>query len=100
MWSELALCGVVVFADHACDDAFSVDGSQVRHVPDGLRFDVRGPLVPGLVRPVMVVVAQVLAEHLSQVAFAEDQDRSSSSRRRVPITRSQMAFIRGFAAKW
>ncbi len=64
------------------DDGFSADGSQIGHVPDGLRFDVRGPLSPGLVRPVAVVVDQVLAEHQGKVALAEDQGhkvRSSNS---------------------
>jgi hypothetical protein len=32
------------------------------------------PLVSGLVRPVAVVVDQVLAEYQGQVAFADDQD--------------------------
>jgi hypothetical protein len=52
----------------------SADGSQVGYVPDGLRFDVWGPLTPGLVRPVAVVMDQVLAEHQGQVTLAEDQD--------------------------
>jgi hypothetical protein len=73
MWSELGLRGVVIFVDYSSDDGFSADGSQVGHVPDGMRFDVRGPLSPGLVRPVTVVVDQVLAEHQGQVALAEDQ---------------------------
>jgi len=33
-----------------------------------------GPLPPGLMRSVAVVVGQVFAEHQVQVAFAEDQD--------------------------
>jgi hypothetical protein len=57
MVTWLGLCGIVVFAGHACGGGFSADGSQVGHVPDRLRFDVRGPLEPpGLVRPVPVVV--------------------------------------------
>jgi hypothetical protein len=52
---------------------FSADSSQVGHVADGLRFDVRGPLLPGLVWPVPVVVDHVLAQHQGQVALAEDQ---------------------------
>ena len=43
-------------------------------VPGGLCRDVRGSLVPGLVRPVPVVVDQILLEHEGQVAFVEDQD--------------------------
>jgi hypothetical protein len=93
--SELGLRGAVIFVDHSRDDGFSADGPQVAHVPDGLRLYIRGPLPPGLMRPVAVVMLQVLAEHHGQVALAEDQVRSSSSRRSVPMTRSQMAFIRG-----
>jgi hypothetical protein len=47
----------MIFVDHSRDDAFSADRSQVGHVPDGLRFHVWGPLLPGLVRPVAVVTA-------------------------------------------
>jgi hypothetical protein len=68
---------VVVFADHAFDDRFSVDGSQVvevGHVAGALRCDVRGTLLSGLVRSVPVVVDQILAEHEGQVAFADDED--------------------------
>ena len=64
---------MVIFADHSRDDGFSPDGSRVGRVPDGLRLDVRGPLLPGLVRPVAVVVDQLLTEYQGQVAFAEDQ---------------------------
>ena len=64
---------MVIFVDQSRDDGFSADGSQVGHVPDGLRLDVRGPLPPGLVRPVAVVMFQVLAKHQGQVTLAEDQ---------------------------
>ena len=86
---------MVIFVDQSRDHGSSADGSQVGHVPAGLRLDVRWLLLPGLVRPVPVVMDQVLAEHQVQVALAEDQGPSSSSRRTVPMTRSQMAFIRG-----
>jgi hypothetical protein len=56
-----------------CDDRSSADRPQVGYVPAGLRFDVRGPLLPGLVRPVAVVMGHVLAEHQVQVAATEDQ---------------------------
>ena len=59
-WLELWLCGVVVFVDRAGGDGFSADGSlvvEVGHVVGGLRCDVRGALLPGLVRPVLVVAA-------------------------------------------
>ena len=48
---------MVILVDQSRNDGFSADGSQVGHVPDGLRFDVRGPLPPGLMRPVAVVMA-------------------------------------------
>jgi hypothetical protein len=67
------LRGAVIFVDHSRDDGSSADRSQVGYVPDGLRCDVRGTLPPGLVRPVAVVMGQVLAEHQVQVAFTEDQ---------------------------
>ena len=73
MWPELGLCGVVIFVDQSRDDGLSADRSQVGYVPDGLRFDVWGSLTPGLVRPVAVVMDQVLTEHQGQVALAEDQ---------------------------
>lgn len=64
---------MVIFVDNSRDDEFSADSSQVGHVVDGLRFDVRGPLLPGLVRPVAVVMDHVLVQHQDQVAFTEDQ---------------------------
>jgi hypothetical protein len=64
---------MVVFVDHSRDDRFSADGLQVGHVPDGLRLDVRGPLLPGLVWPVAVVMGHVLAGHQVRVAVTEDQ---------------------------
>ena len=73
MQPELGLRGMMVFVDHSRDDRLSADGSQVGHVPDGLRLDVRRPLLPGLVRRVAVVMGHVLAEHQVQVAVAEDQ---------------------------
>ena len=72
-WCELGLRGLVILVDQSRDDRFSADGSQICHVPDGLRFDVRGPLLPGLVRPVAVEIGHVLAEHQGQVALTEDQ---------------------------
>lgn len=64
---------MVIFADDTRDSVFSADGSQLRHVADRLRFDVRRSLVPGLVRSMAVVVNQVLEEDYRQVAFAEYQ---------------------------
>jgi len=70
--SELGLRGVVILVDHPSGYGFSANGSQVGYVPDGLRLNVRGPLLPGLMRPVAVVMDQVLAEHQVQVAVTED----------------------------
>jgi hypothetical protein len=75
-WSDLRLCSVAIFADQARDEAFSADTAQddgFGWLPDRLRFDVRRALLPGLVRPVAVVVDQVLAEQHGKVAFAQDQ---------------------------
>ncbi len=54
---------MVILVDYSRDDAFSADGSQVGHVPDTLHLHIRRPLPPGLVWPVAVVMAHVLAEH-------------------------------------
>jgi hypothetical protein len=42
-------------------------------------------------KPGIVVVQQVFGQHPSQVVFIDDRTRSNSSRRRVPIIRSQIA---------
>jgi hypothetical protein len=47
------------------------------------------------VRSAPVVMVLVLGQDSLQVLLAQDQNRSRSSRRRVPIRRSQVAFIRG-----
>ena len=62
----------------------------------------RCELAEGTVRPGCVVVAQVFGEHLAQVVLIDDQRRSKSSRRRVPITRSRQvaALLRGPRAVW
>ena len=52
----------------------------------------KGPVWPG-----SVVVPQVLGQYLVQVALIDDQQPAGTSRRRVPIIRSQMAFARGVA---
>jgi hypothetical protein len=61
----------MVFGDQPCDDRSAADRPQVGYLPAGLRLDVRGPLLPGLVRPVAVVMGDVLAEHQVQVAVTE-----------------------------
>ena len=72
-WPELGLRGALVFVDRPCDDRSSADRPQAGYVAAGLRFDVRGPLLPGLVRPVAVVTGHVLAEHQVQVAVTVDR---------------------------
>jgi hypothetical protein len=66
-----------------------------RHVPDGLRFRCPGPLLPGLARPVAVVMDQGLAEHQDRVAVTEDQDPARQSGAGVPMTRSLTTFMLG-----
>jgi hypothetical protein len=73
-WPDLGLRGVVIFVDHSRDGGFSAYGSQADHITDRLHLDARWPLETGLMRPVPVVVGQVLAENQGQVAFAEDQE--------------------------
>ena len=89
----------MVFVDQPCDDRSSADRPQVGYVPARLRFDVRGPLLPGLVRPVAVVMGHVLAEHQVQVAVTEDQGPVQQLAAQGPMTRSQVAFIRGVLGK-
>lgn len=67
----------MIFADHARDDAFSLDAAKIDvfgRVADRLHLIIRRPLLSGLMRSVAVVVDQILAEHQSQVALAEEQD--------------------------
>jgi hypothetical protein len=76
MWPELGLHSMVIFANHARDGRFSADGLQpgeFGRIPDRPHPDVRRTLLSELVRPVPVVMDQVLAEYQSQVVFAEDQ---------------------------
>jgi hypothetical protein len=73
MQPELGLRGMVVFVDQSRDDRLSADESQLGHVPDGLRLDFRGPLLPGLARPVAVVMGHVLPGHQARVAVTGDQ---------------------------
>lgn len=67
----------MVFTDHACDDGLSPDRSRegefgcIASAP-GLR--ICGSLLSGLAGTLAVVVDRVLAEHLSQVPFAENED--------------------------
>ena len=52
---------MVILVDYSGDAGFSADEAQAGHVPGGLRRCVRGPLLPGLVRPVTAVMPRVLA---------------------------------------
>jgi hypothetical protein len=55
----------------------------------------RGELAGGTMRPGSVIVPQVFGQRPSQVVLIGDQDRSESSRRRVPVILSQIAFALG-----
>ncbi len=52
---------MMILVDQSHDDGFSAGGSQVGYVADRLCLDVRGPLLLGLVWPMAVVMAHVLA---------------------------------------
>lgn len=60
---------------------------------------VGNPLGDAPVRPGHVVVRLVLGENSAQVRLAEDQYAVESSRRSVPMSRSQVAFARGLRAE-
>jgi hypothetical protein len=66
------LGSLVVLADHAAEDLPLPDWEVQRD--GGLGFLVGRSLLAGLVRPVPVVVAGVLAEDRLQVAFVVDED--------------------------
>jgi hypothetical protein len=51
--------------------------------------------LPGLARPVAVVMDQGLAEHQDRVAVTEDQDPARQSAAGVPMTRSLTTFMLG-----
>ena len=91
---------MMILVDYAGDDAFSADRSQVGHVPDRLSLDVRGQLPPGLVRPVAVVMGHVLAEHQSQVAFADDQDPVQQLAAEGPVDALAWSSSLASSARW
>jgi len=67
---------VVILVDQSPDDGFPAGGSQVArsHVPGGLCLDVWGPLPPGLMRPVAVLLCHprpLAAEDRAMKAPAE-----------------------------
>jgi hypothetical protein len=67
-WADL---GNPVFGDQAAENLLALDpGSDV---DDAAGLTERGLLLQCLVRPVAVVVAGVLGQHLPQMPFAEDQ---------------------------
>ena len=70
---------MVIFADHSRDDGFPADGPWAGTSRTDCVFDVRGPLLPGLARPVAVVMGQGLAEHQDRVAVTKDQDPARQS---------------------
>jgi hypothetical protein len=55
----------------------------------------RCELAEGTVRPGGVVMRQVFGQHPAQLVLIDDQQPAESSRRRVPMTRSQIAFALG-----
>ena len=61
----------VIFVDHAAED-LPAPHRRVRR-DDDLPVMIGWPLLPGLVRPVPVVVAGVGPQHCPQVSFTVDQ---------------------------
>ena len=59
------------------------------------RVAVRDALGDTLMRPGGVVMLLILGQDPAQMPLAENQDPVRSSRRSVPMRRSQVAFIRG-----
>src|ERR1035437_9672663 len=91
-------CGSEVLVDQAVQDRFSADPPRVEVCRGALgcvRVAVRDALGDALMRPGGVVVLLVLVQDGTQMCRAGNHTRSRSSRRNVPASRSQIAFIRG-----
>jgi hypothetical protein len=89
---------VRVLVDQAVEDRSSADLQGLDIGPDAagnVSFVVGGALGDALVRPGRVVVRLVFGQDRLQMSLADDQHAIRSSRRRVPIRRSQIAFMRG-----
>jgi hypothetical protein len=85
-------CGGLVLVGEAAEDLFSPDlvlGEVDLRWP-GASLSWR-ELAEGTVRPGGVVMQEVLGQHPAQMVLINDQQRSKSSRRSVPIILSQIA---------
>src|ERR1017187_858369 len=87
-------CGSQVLVDQTAQDRFSADPPRVE-VCGGAMGSVRDALGDALMRPGGVVVLLVLLRTARRCAAPRISTRSRSSRRNVPTSRSQIAFIRG-----
>ena len=87
----------VVLMGKSAEDLFPVDRvlGEVDRLGRAGRCLSRGQLAEGAVRPGRVVVRQVLGQHPAQVLLIDDQQPVEDFLRRVPMTRSQIAFARG-----
>jgi hypothetical protein len=94
-WSRSSVavsCGGLVLVGEAAEDLFSPDlvlGEVDLRWP-GASLSWR-ELAEGTVRPGGVVMQEVLGQHPAQMVLINDQQRSKSSRRSVPIILSQIA---------
>ena len=89
-----ASCGEGVFVDAAADSACAV-GAEVSRSATAAGSGLRERPVQGAVRPVIVVVALVLAQHAAACRWLLIRIWSRSSRRKLPTKRSAIAFARG-----
>jgi hypothetical protein len=89
--------GDVVLVGESAEDLLPADpelGEVDRFRRPGISLS-RGELAEGTVRPGSVIVPQVLGQRSSQVVLIDDQDPVQELPRRVPTSRSQIAFALG-----
>jgi hypothetical protein len=97
-WASRSSGGSLVLIDQAAQDRFSADlpRAGVGCGDSGSRAGVRDALADALMGTGGVVVLLVLGQDGAQVRLVKDQGPVEEfPRRRVPMRRSQVAFIRG-----
>ena len=90
----VTLCNLGILVDEPAESV-PAQNSDVHAQGSWMRAPGRRPLLQCPVRPVRVVVIDVLTEDQPQVPFAGYQPRSRHSRRALAIQRSAIAFARG-----
>ena len=90
-------CDQAVFVDQATDASVFSDAVLVEIDRFGQRFQRRGA-VQEAVRPMLVMVALVLAQDLPQMGLVPDEGAVQEARAGIPpIQRSAIAFMRASA---